>query len=135
MAEVPVLRLEGLTKLFGGRPVLDSVSFSVNSGEYVSLLGPSGSGKTVLLRAIAGFEPLQGGRVLLKDEDVTDRPPYLRGVGFVFQNFALFPHLSVFDNVAFGLRNGAQPVTTAKLARARSTCWTSSASRVSRTEA
>ena len=111
MAEVPVLRLEGLNKLFGGRAALDSVSFSINSGEYVSLLGPSGSGKTVLLRAIAGFESLQGGRVLLKGEDVTGRPPYLRGVGFVFQNFALFPHLSVFDNVAFGLRNGAQPVS------------------------
>lgn len=111
MAEVPVLRLESLTRLFGGRAALDSVSFSINSGEYVSVLGPSGSGKTVLLRAIAGFEPLQGGRVLLKDEDVTDRAPYLRGVGFVFQNFALFPHLSVFDNVAFGLRNGAQPVS------------------------
>jgi ABC-type Fe3+/spermidine/putrescine transport system ATPase subunit len=118
VAEVPVLRLEGLTKLFGERTVLDSVSFSVNSGEYVSLLGPSGSGKTVLLRAIAGFETLQGGRVLLKGEDITSRPPYLRGVGFVFQNFALFPHLSVFDNVAFGLRNGAQPALERE-ARAR----------------
>jgi spermidine/putrescine transport system ATP-binding protein len=118
VAEVPVLRLEGLTKLFGGRAALDSVSFSVNSGEYVSLLGPSGSGKTVLLRAIAGFETLQSGRVLLKGEDVTSRPPYLRDIGFVFQNFALFPHLSVFDNVAFGLLNGAQP-TPERGARAR----------------
>ena len=118
VAEVPVLRLEGLTKLFGERTVLDSVSFSVNSGEYVSLLGPSGSGKTVLLRAIAGFETLQGGRVLLKGEDIVSRPPYLRGVGFVFQNFALFPHLSVFDNVAFGLRNGALS-TPEREARAR----------------
>ena len=118
VAEVPVLRLEGLTKFFGERAALDSVSFSVNSGEYVSLLGPSGSGKTVLLRAIAGFETLQGGRVLLKGEDVTSRPPYLRDIGFVFQNFALFPHLSVFDNVAFGLRNGAQP-TPEHEARAR----------------
>ena len=101
VAEVPILRLEGLTRFFGERAALDSVSFSINSGEYVSLLGPSGSGKTVLLRAIAGFETLQSGRVLLKGEDVTPRPPYLRDIGFVFQNFALFPHLSVFDNVAF----------------------------------
>jgi ABC-type Fe3+/spermidine/putrescine transport system ATPase subunit len=63
LAKIPVLRLEGLTKFFGERAALDDVAFSVNSGEYVSLLGPSGSGKTVLLRAIAGFETLQGGRV------------------------------------------------------------------------
>ena len=108
MAEGPVLRLEHLTKRFGDRAALDNVTFSLNSGEYVSLLGPSGSGKTVLLRAIAGFEAPQDGRVLIAGEDVTLKPPHLRGVGFVFQNFALFPHLSVFDNVAFGLRNGAE---------------------------
>jgi len=108
VAEGPVLRLEHLTKRFGDRAALDNVTFSLNSGEYVSLLGPSGSGKTVLLRAIAGFEAPQDGRVLIAGEDVTLKPPHLRGVGFVFQNFALFPHLSVFDNVAFGLRNGAE---------------------------
>ena len=106
VSESPILRLEGLTKRFGDLVALDRVSFSVNAGEYVSLLGPSGSGKTVLLRAIAGFEPLEGGRVHIAGEDVTRRPSHLRGIGFVFQNFALFPHLSVFDNVAFGLRNG-----------------------------
>ena len=106
MAEGSVLRLEQLTKRFGDRAALDKISFSVNSGEYVSLLGPSGSGKTVLLRAIAGFETPEEGRVIIVGEDVTRMPPHLRGIGFVFQNFALFPHLSVFDNVAFGLRNG-----------------------------
>ncbi len=106
MAENPVLRLEHLTKTFGARAALDKVSFSVNPGEYVSLLGPSGSGKTVLLRAIAGFEIPDEGRVFVGGEDVTKKPPHRRDIGFVFQNFALFPHLSVFDNVAFGLRNG-----------------------------
>lgn len=106
MSESPILRLEGLTKRFGELAALDRVSFSVHSAEYVSLLGPSGSGKTVLLRAIAGFESPDEGRVWIAGEDVTRRPAHLRGIGFVFQNFALFPHLSVFDNVAFGLRNG-----------------------------
>jgi ABC-type Fe3+/spermidine/putrescine transport system ATPase subunit len=107
-AEIPVLRLEGLTKVFGDRAAINDVSILINAGEYVSLLGPSGSGKTVLLRSIAGFESPEGGRVILKGEDITNKPPYLRGVGFVSQNFALFPHMSVFDNVAFGLRNGPQ---------------------------
>ena len=106
MAESPVLRLEGLTKRFGDRAALSNVSFSLNAGEYVSLLGPSGSGKTVLLRAIAGFETPEEGRVFIAGEDVTRQPAHLRGIGFVFQNFALFPHLTVFDNVAFGLRHG-----------------------------
>lgn len=107
MSESPILRLEGLTKRFGDNAALSSASFSINSGEYVSLLGPSGSGKTVLLRAIAGFEAPDEGRVVLSGQDVTRAPPHQRGIGFVFQQFALFPHLSVFDNVAFGLRNGA----------------------------
>jgi ABC-type Fe3+/spermidine/putrescine transport system ATPase subunit len=115
VAEFPVLRLEGLAKFFVDRAALDNVSFSVNKGEYVSLLGPSGSGKTVLLRSIAGFETPNKGRVILRGEDVTNKPPYQRGVGFVFQNFALFPHLSVFDNVAFGLRNGAHRIRESKV--------------------
>ncbi len=115
--ENPILRLEGLTKRFGDRAALDKVSFAVNGGEYVSLLGPSGSGKTVLLRAIAGFEALDEGQIFLSGEDVTHGQAHLRGIGFVFQNFALFPHLSVFDNVAFGLRNGAQRCAEADVRR------------------
>jgi ABC-type Fe3+/spermidine/putrescine transport system ATPase subunit len=117
VTEGPVLKLDQLTKRFDDIVALDRVSFAVNPGEYVSLLGPSGSGKTVLLRAISGFEAPEGGRVILSGEDVTRKPPYLRGVGFVFQNFALFPHLSVFDNVAFGLRNGAQKASESDLRR------------------
>lgn len=104
-----LLRLEGITKLFAGRSALSDVSFSVTGNEYISLLGPSGSGKTTLLRAIAGFETPDSGRIFFEGADVTRKPAHRRGIGFVFQNFALFPHLSVFDNVAFGLRNRAEP--------------------------
>jgi spermidine/putrescine transport system ATP-binding protein len=118
MAQIPILRVDALTKRFGDRVALADVSFSVNAGEYVSLLGPSGSGKTVLLRAIAGFETPEEGRIFLDGRDASETPAHLRGVGFVFQNFALFPHLTVFDNVAFGLRNGERRVAEAE-ARAR----------------
>lgn len=115
MSNEAVLRLEGLTKLFGDRPALSDVSFSISQGEYVALLGPSGSGKTTLLRAIAGFEPSDSGRVFLSGEDITRRPAHQRATGFVFQNFALFPHLNVFDNVAFGLRNRGESMPEAEV--------------------
>src|ERR1700723_1763773 len=114
----PVLRLEGLTKRFGSHEALGDVTFAVEPGEYVALLGPSGSGKTTLLRSIAGFETPDAGKIFLSGREITRAIIYERGIGFVFQNFALFPHLSVFDNVAFGLRNGAQP-TREHEARAR----------------
>jgi spermidine/putrescine transport system ATP-binding protein len=109
-ADGTLFGLEGVVKRYGSHAALDNVSFSVRGHEYISLLGPSGSGKTVLLRAIAGFEPLDAGRVTLAGRDITEVPAHQRGIGFVFQNFALFPHLSLFDNVAFGLRNGAVAV-------------------------
>jgi ABC-type Fe3+/spermidine/putrescine transport system ATPase subunit len=104
----PVLRLEGLTKRFGSHVALGDVTFAVEPGEYVALLGPSGSGKTTLLRSIAGFEIPDAGKIFLSGRDITRANIYERGIGFVFQNFALFPHLSVKDNVAFGLRNGTK---------------------------
>ena len=104
----PVLRLEGLTKRFGSNVALGDVTFAVQPGEYVALLGPSGSGKTTLLRSIAGFEIPDAGKIFLSGRDITRANIYERGIGFVFQNFALFPHLSVKDNVAFGLRNGTK---------------------------
>lgn len=104
----PVLRLEGLTKRFGSHVALGDVTFAVERGEYVALLGPSGSGKTILLRCIAGFEIPDAGKIFLSGREITRANIFGRGIGFVFQNFALFPHLSVRDNVAFGLRNGAK---------------------------
>jgi len=93
-----------VSKHFRDVVALAGVSLTVEPGELVALLGPSGSGKTTLLRSIAGLEVLDGGRVLLGDDDVTDMPIQKRNVGFVFQSYALFEHLTVNDNVAFGLR-------------------------------
>ena len=98
------VRLVGLMKNFGERIVVDDVSLEIASGEFFSLLGPSGCGKTTTLRMIGGFESPDSGRILIDDRDVTDDEPEVRPLNTVFQNYALFPHLNVFDNVAFGLR-------------------------------
>ena len=98
------LRLERLAKRFGEVPAVEDLSLEVRDGELVSLLGPSGSGKTTTLRLIAGYEAPGGGEIYLEDRPIGQLPPERRNVGMVFQNYALFPHLSVFDNVAFGLR-------------------------------
>ena len=104
---IPILRLEAVSKRYGSRLALDGITLDVADDSYVSLLGASGSGKTVLLRAIAGFEPLDGGTIALRGEPLNDRPAHRRNIGFVFQNFALFPHLTVQQNIAFGLENRA----------------------------
>lgn len=96
--------IENLNKRFGNTVVCDDISLKIDSGELVALLGPSGSGKTSLLRIIAGLEKPDSGRVLFDGEDATDADPRARGVGFVFQHYALFNHMSIFENVAFGLR-------------------------------
>jgi spermidine/putrescine transport system ATP-binding protein len=96
--------LDGISKHFGGVNAVDGVSLEVGSGEFFSLLGPSGCGKTTSLRMIAGFERPDDGRILIGDADVTDTPPHRRPVNTVFQSYALFPHLTVEENVAFGLR-------------------------------
>ena len=98
------IEVRDVSKRFGTFVSLDRVSFSVARGELVALLGPSGSGKTTLLRIIAGLEHADQGTVLLEDEDATSRDARDRGVGFVFQHYALFRHMTVFENVAFGLR-------------------------------
>ncbi|SRR5579871_60226 len=95
--------LDHLTKRFGETPAVIDLSLELASGELVALLGPSGCGKTTTLRMVAGFETPTAGRVLLADRDLTDAPPERRNCGMVFQNYALFPHLTVEQNVAFGL--------------------------------
>jgi spermidine/putrescine transport system ATP-binding protein len=102
-SEVDV-RLEEVTKRFGDVTAVDTLNLEINRGEFFSLLGPSGCGKTTTLRMIGGFEEPTYGRIELGGVDVTGIPPYRRNVNTVFQSYALFPHLSVFDNVAFGLR-------------------------------
>jgi putative spermidine/putrescine transport system ATP-binding protein len=98
------VRLEGVRKSFGEVVAVDGVDLEIEQGEFFSLLGPSGSGKTTLLRIIAGFERPDEGRVHLRGVDVTSRPPYARQVNTVFQDYALFPHMSVQENVEYGLR-------------------------------
>ena len=98
------IEVRQVTKRFGRFAALDGVTFTVKQGELLALLGPSGSGKTTLLRVIAGLETADSGSVLFDGVDATERDPRDRGVGFVFQHYALFRHMSVFENVAFGLR-------------------------------
>ena len=103
MAE-PILRLEGLCKDYGEGLVLSGLSLDVYPGEFLTLLGPSGCGKTTTLRIIAGLERPTAGRVLIDGTDVTGLPPEKRPVNTVFQNYALFPHMTVFQNIAYGLK-------------------------------
>ena len=98
-----VLEVRSLTKRFGGFVAVDNVSFDVEPGSFVSLLGPSGSGKTTILRVIAGFETPSAGDIYLNRERINEKRSYQRNVSTVFQQYALFPHMSVFDNIAFGL--------------------------------
>ncbi|MFC8516734.1 ABC transporter ATP-binding protein [Streptomyces sp. NPDC057257] len=107
------IRFDSVTVAYDGNVVLDALDLTVAPGEVMALLGPSGSGKTTALRAVAGFVRPASGRVFLGGRDVTDLPPYRRGVGMVVQQYALFPHLRVEENVAFGLR--AQKVPRAEI--------------------
>ncbi len=99
-----LLEIKDVTKRYGTRPVLKGISLDVAAGEFLTILGESGSGKTTLLRLIAGFEQLDGGAILMNGERIDNVAAYRRPVNTVFQSYALFPHLSVFDNVAYGLR-------------------------------
>jgi putative spermidine/putrescine transport system ATP-binding protein len=104
-----VVELRGCTRDYGPVRAVDRLDLAVYEGEFLALLGPSGCGKTTTLNLIAGFVPPTAGRILVDGEDVTDRPAHRRGLGVVFQSYALFPHLSVRENVAFGLRERRRP--------------------------
>jgi ABC-type Fe3+/spermidine/putrescine transport system ATPase subunit len=103
------LRLDGIAKTFGAHAAVHPVSLTIAEGEFITLLGPSGCGKTTLLRIIAGLEPPSAGRIHVAGRDVTRLSPERRPFNMVFQNYALFPHLSVFDNVAYGPRCAGVP--------------------------
>jgi len=101
---MPILSWRDLTRSYGGRPAVDHVSLDIDEGEMVAILGPSGSGKSTLLRLTAGLETPDEGSILLDGRDVRDVPPHRRGIGLMFQDYCLFPHLTVEQNIAFGLR-------------------------------
>lgn len=97
------IRLENITKLYNGEVILENINLTIPAGKFFALLGPSGSGKTTLLRLLGGFEAVDAGKIYLDDEDITHLPINQRGINTVFQNYALFPHLNVFQNVAYSL--------------------------------
>ena len=109
-----MIEARGIVKRFGDFTALDGVSVHVPSGSLTALLGPSGSGKSTLLRVIAGLETPDEGQVVLEGEDVTRVAPQERGVGFVFQHYAAFKHMTVWENVAFGLRIRKRPKAQVK---------------------
>src|SRR3978361_1001516 len=102
--DMPLLRIDAVVKNFGVFRAVDRLSLDIRAGEFFALLGPSGCGKTTLLRMLAGFETPDEGRILLDGKDIAQLLPHQRPVNMMFQNYALFPHLSVHDNIAFGLK-------------------------------
>jgi putrescine transport system ATP-binding protein len=111
VADMPLLRIEKVAKKFGPVRAVDRLSLDIGSGEFFALLGPSGCGKTTLLRMLAGFETPDEGRILLDGRDIAQVLPHRRPVNMMFQNYALFPHLSVRDNIAFGLKRAQMPAS------------------------
>ncbi|GHA09235.1 spermidine/putrescine ABC transporter ATP-binding protein PotA [Oceanisphaera arctica] len=112
MAEhtIPLVSLTGVSKTFDGKAIIDNLDLSIYDGEFLTILGPSGCGKTTVLRLLAGLEQADGGRITLADEDITRVAAEHRHVNTVFQSYALFPHMTLFDNVAFGLRMQKLPM-------------------------
>ena len=117
-ADIPLLRMEAVVKKFGGFRAVDRLSLDIRAGEFFALLGPSGCGKTTLMRMLAGFETPDEGRILLDGRDIARVLPHQRPVNMMFQNYALFPHLTVRDNIAFGLKRAgmARPDIDARVA-------------------
>ncbi|ECI6921103.1 ATP-binding cassette domain-containing protein, partial [Salmonella enterica] len=105
----PLVLLSGISKSFDGKEVISQLDLTINNGEFLTLLGPSGCGKTTVLRLIAGLETVDAGHIMLDNQDITHVPAENRYVNTVFQSYALFPHMTVFENVAFGLRMQKTP--------------------------
>ena len=108
----PIIEVKGVSKFFGEKQALDNINLSIKKGEFVTILGPSGCGKTTLLRLIAGFQTASEGVIRIAGEEITQTPPHKRPVNTVFQKYALFPHLNVYDNIAFGLKLKKMPKDT-----------------------
>src|SRR5665213_4306269 len=108
-ADMPLLRIDAVVKKFGNLRAVDRLSLDIRAGEFFALLGPSGCGKTTLLRMLAGFETPDQGRILLDGKDIAQVLPHQRPVNMMFQTYALFPHLNVRDNIAFGLKRARMP--------------------------
>lgn len=108
----PIIEVKGVSKFFGEKTALDNINLSIKKGELVTILGPSGCGKTTLLRLIAGFQTASEGVIRIAGEEITQTPPHKRPVNTVFQKYALFPHLNVYDNIAFGLKLKKMPKDT-----------------------
>src|SRR6202790_74904 len=108
-ADVPLLRIDAVVKKFGAFRAVDQLSLDIRAGEFFALLGPSGCGKTTLLRLLAGFETPEEGRILLDGADLAGTPPHRRPTNMMFQSYALFPHLRVEQNIAFGLKQEGMP--------------------------
>src|ERR1700686_125645 len=110
-ADRPLLRIDAVVKKFGAFRAVDRLSLEIWAGEFFACLGPSGCGKTTLLRMLAGFETPDAGRILLDGKDIAQVLPHQRPVNMMFQNYALFPHLTVRDNIAFGLKRAGMPAS------------------------
>ena len=108
-SQKPYIQIENVTKKFGDFTAIDNLNLDIYKNEFFSLLGPSGCGKTTLLRMLAGFEKVTNGRILLDGEDISEIPPHLRPINMMFQSYALFPHMTVEKNIAFGLKQDNLP--------------------------
>ena len=100
----PIIELRSIKKSYGSNTIINDFNLTINNGEFVTILGPSGCGKTTVLRLLAGLEELDSGSIILDGEDITNVPAEKRHINTVFQSYALFPHMTIFENVAFGLR-------------------------------